>query len=256
MNCSFNPTRPFVVLYLLVTVVPALSQVKTGDTASPRRFEVVSIKRSRPGATIQDMKIIFPPGRMEAVNITLSELLSSFSGFSGKVEGGPKWVESDRYDVIAKADGEFTSSGRGPMLMALLEDRFKLVIHHESKDEPGIALAKGKQPPDVKPAKDGERVVGRVVRSDDHRQVVFRNTGMPQFASYLRAMLGVPVVDRTGMTGSYDFSLDPDSFASASGEAFRDRVRPAVEALGFKLEPARVARDITIIDHVELPSEN
>lgn len=253
MNCNAHRPRPFAVLWLLAAVVPAPSQT---NASSSRRFEVVSIKRSRPGATIQDMRIIFPPGRMEAVNITLNELLSSFSGFSGKVEGGPKWAESDRYDVIAKADGEFTSSDRGPMLTALLEDRFKLAIHHESKDEPGIALAKGKQQPDVTPAKDGERIVGRVDRVDDRRQVVFRNTGMTRFASYLRAMLGVPVLDRTGMLGNYDFTLDPDSFASAPEEAFRDRVRPAVEALGFKLEPVRVPRDITIIDRVERPTEN
>jgi uncharacterized protein (TIGR03435 family) len=59
------------------------------------------------------------------------------------------------------------------------------------------------------------------------------------------------------MVGNYDFSLDPaDSFASTPGEAFRDRVRSAVEALGFKLEPLNVTRDIVIIDHVERPTEN
>jgi uncharacterized protein (TIGR03435 family) len=244
--------RRFAVLCLLATAVPALSQTKTGSAPS-RQFEVVSIKPSRPGAVMQDMRIRFPPGRMEAVNITLSELLSSFSGFLGKVEGGPKWVESDRYDIIAKADGEITTSERGPMLLALLEERFKLAVHHESKDEAGVALTTGKRPPEVKPASPGEHTLGRL---DERRQVIFRNVPMSEFASYLHGMWGIQVVNRTGMAGNHDFLLDPDSFATASGEAFRDRVRSAVEALGFKLEPMRVSRDITIIDHVDRPTEN
>jgi uncharacterized protein (TIGR03435 family) len=226
--------------------------MKTGS-ASSRLFEVASIKLSRPRAVIQDMRITFPPSRMEAVNVTLSELLASFSGFQGKVEGGPKWAASDRYDISAKADGEITLLERGPMVLALLEERFKLAVHHEAKDEQGIALTTGKHPPEVKPANGGEQTFGRL---DERRQVIFRNVGMSQFASYLHGMWGVPVVTQTGMIGNYDFFLDPDSFASTSGEAFRDRVRSAVEAVGFKLEPVKVSRDITIIDHAERPTEN
>jgi uncharacterized protein (TIGR03435 family) len=190
---------------------------------------------------------------MEPVNITLREMLLSLSGFSGVVEGGPKWVESDRYDIVAKAEGEFAAAKRGAMLMALLADRFKLAVHHETKEEPGLALAKGKQPPNVKPAADGEQISGRL---DDHQQVVFRKVTMVQFASYLHGMRGIPVADHTGMTGSYDFSLDPVSFADVPGETFWDRLRPAVEALGFRLEPVKVTREITIIDHVERQTEN
>jgi uncharacterized protein (TIGR03435 family) len=119
------------------------------------------------------------------------------------------------------------------MLMALLENRFQLGVHHESKEELGMALTKGKQEPDLKSAKDGEQVLGRL---DEHRQVIFRNVRISDFASYLRGMSGTPVTDRSGMAGKYDFSLDPDSFATTPGEPFRDRIRSAVEALGFKLE--------------------
>jgi uncharacterized protein (TIGR03435 family) len=239
---------------LISTVLPARALLLLFLLpAAPRQFDVVSIKPSKPDATMQDMRITFPPGRMEAVNITLSELLLSFSGFSGKVEGGPKWVTSERYDVIAKADGEIKGDERGPMLMALLEDRFRLAVHHESREQSGLALTKGKQEPDVKPAKEGEQVFGRL---DERRQVIFRNVRMSDLASYLRGMLSTPVTDRTGMAGRYDFSLDPDSFADTPDEPFRDRIRSAVAALGFKLEPQKVTRDITVIDNAERPTEN
>jgi uncharacterized protein (TIGR03435 family) len=215
-----------------------------------RSFEAVSIQPSRPGAAVQDMRIEFPPGRMEARNITLSELLGAFSGFSGRVEGGPNWVRSDRFDVIAKADGAIAPEERGPMLMAVLEDRFRLAAHHESREEAGIALRAGKEMAGLKPSGGGEMVMGRL---DERRQVVFRNVPMAQFAVYLRGMLQVPVVDRTGLQGSYDFDVKPEGDA---GEAFRDRIRSGVEEFGFRLEPTRVQRDVTVIDRVERPSEN
>ncbi len=101
MTRTAHPIQAFLLLLLLAAVLPAQ---KTEGNSSTRLFDVAAIKRSKPGALIQDMRIIFPPGRMEAVNVTLKEMLLSFSGFSGKVEGGPKWVESERYDIIAKAD--------------------------------------------------------------------------------------------------------------------------------------------------------
>jgi uncharacterized protein (TIGR03435 family) len=197
------------------------------------------------------MRINLPPGRIEALNITLYELLSYL--FTGHVKGGPKWAESDRYDIVGKADGEIKPSERGPMLRALLEDRFKLAVHQEMKEETGIALTAGKRPSDVKPYQGGEQTVGRL---DEHRQVIFKNVGMPGFASYLHAMWGTAVEDRTGMAGNYDFSLDPYSFAGTPGEPFRDRIRSAVAALGFKLEPLKVTRLVTTIDHAEQPTEN
>ncbi|HXB69771.1 MAG TPA: TIGR03435 family protein [Candidatus Acidoferrales bacterium] len=242
-----------IVLFALVATVPARAQ-KSDNSPSPlRRLEVVSIKPSNPGAVLQDMRISFSPGRMEAVNITLVELLSSFSGFSGKVQGGPKWVESDRYDIIAKADGEIAPVERNPMVLALLEGRFKLAIHHESKDESGIALVKGGRTPDMEAAPEREQTA---IQMNELRQVIFKHVTMPGLAGYLRAMWSTPVVDHTGIHGAYDFSLDPGKFAVDPHDSFSDCLRPAVEELGLKFETVRVTRDITVIDHVERPSEN
>jgi uncharacterized protein (TIGR03435 family) len=231
-------------LFFLAAALPAAPQQN-------RVFDVVSIKLSKPGAPIQEQRIIiFPPGRMEAKNITLSEILLAFSGFTGIVRGGPKWAESERYDISAKADGEIKPAERDAMVIALLEDRFKVAVHHEKKEESGLALTTGKQPPDLKPAKEGETTL---ISPGERGQINFRSISMPKLANYVRDMLDVQVVDQTGMAGSYNFSIET---AGDPAEAFRDRVRSAVEALGFKLAPLKITRDVTIIDHVERPTEN
>ena len=244
MNRKPSAARLFLLLLFLAAVLPGLSQQK-------RLFDVASIRPSRPGVPIQEQRIIiFPPGRMEALNITLIEILLSFSGFTGIVRGGPKWTETDRYDISAKADGEIAPADRGPMVMAFLEDRFKLAVHHEQKEEAGFALTTGKQPPNVKPAIEGEATL---ISPGEGGQINFRNVTMVRLTYFVRDKLGAQVRDQTGMAGSYNFSLDT---AGEPGEALRDRVLSAVEVLGFRLQPLKITRDITIIDHAERPTEN
>jgi hypothetical protein len=99
---------------ILLAIAILAQSPNAAAAAAPRRFEVVSIKPSRPGATMQDMRINLPPGRIEALNITLNELLLSFSGFSGKVEGAPKWADTERYDIEAKAATEIAPANAAP----------------------------------------------------------------------------------------------------------------------------------------------
>jgi uncharacterized protein (TIGR03435 family) len=71
----------------------------------------------------------------------------------------------------------------------------------------------------------------------------------------LRSWWRAPVIDHTGLTGEFDFTLEPNAFATP-GQAFPDRLRSAVEAFGFELKPLKVIVDTTVIDHVERPTEN
>ena len=251
MNSTASPARAFRRLPLLaVAALQAYSQ----------QFEVASIKASKAGAVVQDMQISFPPGRFEAVNITLNEMLAAMSGFSGKVQGGPKWTESERYDIHAKADGDIPPGQRNQMVMGLLQDRFKLAVHRETKEAPGLALAIGKNPPQLDSAKDGEKFP---IRSGDKKQVVFQSVSMFEFVNYLGQIWQTTVIDHTGMKGKFDFSLDPYSFATVNSagsplgrESFADLLRTAVERLGFLVETQKVPLNITVIDRVERPSEN
>jgi uncharacterized protein (TIGR03435 family) len=257
MNCSAWPAR---LLLLAVAALPAASQPQAqASLNAPRQFEVASVKPSKPGAAVQDARISFPPNRFEAVSVTLNDILLSMSGFSGKVQGGPKWTESERYDIVAKADGNIAPGQRNQIVMELLEDRFKLAFHRETKEASGLALAVGKKPPNLDPSKDGEETM---IRSGDRRQVIFQSVNMFRLVNYLSQIWHTPVVDHTGVRGKFDFSLDPYSFAlepsaqsSLSRESFGDLVRAAVEQLGFKVETQKVTITITVIDHAERPSD-
>ena len=220
--------------------------------AMPRQFEVASIKPSKPGAVVRDMRIALPPGRFEAMNITLNELLLSLSGFTGEVRGASGWMTSERYDIVAKADGVIAPEERDPMVMALLKDRFRLVVHHVKEEQPALALTAGKKPPKLEQSKEGNAQA----ISGGRDRVVFRGVGMFELAGYLTQMLHTRVVDRAGMNGRSDFAITPENFVAAGSGNFGDLVRAAIKDLGFRLEQQNIPVDVIVIDHAERPSPN
>jgi uncharacterized protein (TIGR03435 family) len=167
------------------------------------QVEVASIKPSKPGTTVRDARSSFPPGRYEALNITLSEILDGMNGYTGLVEGGPKWAYSDRYDIIAKLDPVTPPNQRKQAVVAMLGDRFKLSVHKEAREQSALALTLGKKPPRLTPAKDEEAAK---ITSDAYK-AVFQGTYMIMFTNYLHQVLHTQVVDRTGMNTRFNFSL-------------------------------------------------
>ena len=230
---------------LIVAILPGALRPQTPVPPPKPQFDVASIKPSKPDARMQDMRISFRGGRFEAVNITIDELLLSMSGFSGKVQGGPKWASTDRYDVIAVSDADIAPNERNQIVMALLEDRFRLAVHHEPKEEQGLALGVGKKSPKLDPAKDGEVTS---FRADGQREI-FNGITMFGLAGYLGHLWQTTVVDRTGIKGKFDFSVDFEGIAqepSAQGPAARpgypELLRSALESFGFTVEPQKVTR--------------
>ncbi len=225
------------------------------QTATPQRtFDVVSVKPSKSDAVMQDMRITFPsPGRIEARNITLSEILLSMSGFSGRVEGGPKWAASERFDIVAKSEEEIPRNQVNSTFMAMLADRFQLVVHHEKKEETGFTLTIGKGAPHMTPAKDGEETA---IRGGEIRNSVFQAVSMATLADYLGQILRTRVIDGTGLKGKFDFLIEPDPQTPGNRVTFADYLRGGIEQLGFRLEPKKILRDVTIIDQVAHPSWN
>ncbi len=202
------------------------------------------------------------------------------------VAGAPEWVKTERYQILANVPAgtpAYTPAqfnrGAAPelqnMLQALLAERFNLKLHRETRDVPVYALGVARNGP--KPAlrkgsgemvqrPDGTRVKDNLVffqsqgPADPNVHLVVKNRPIQEFTDLLSPMMDRPVVDRTGLTGEFDFTLDYEKDPDAApgnpqlvGPGLFTAVR---EQLGLTLEPLKAPLDVLVIDHVERPSAN
>jgi len=215
-----------------------------------------------------------------------------------RIAGAPSWLMgSERYDVVAKVDEADLADWQKPdlqrtmlrtMLEAMLADRCKAVVHHESKEMPvyELVLAKGgpkfKQAEAVDPAElkrkhpSGGRVTGGGIAVQSSDGIQFYGISMAILGqTFLSTAAGRPVVDKTGLTGRYDLMLPssglppppPGAVQPQNAPPQADGLPPSPgdaesiftmlpKALGLRLVPAKDRIDTLVIDHVERPAEN
>jgi uncharacterized protein (TIGR03435 family) len=189
---------------------------------------------------------------------------------SREISGGPEWLESDHYDIVAVTPGEVrpTRDEQMAMLRNLLADRFKLAFHREQKEFSIYELEVAKGGPKLKPSTAAPDDPAQLISTVYQQRIVLpaRNATMGDLASLMqRAMLDRPVVDKTGLTGRYDFDLEwaPDEtqfggeVPAASADAPSAPLFSAIQQqLGLKLEAARGPVEALVVDKAERPSEN
>ncbi len=167
------------------------------------------------------------------------------------------------YDLAIKVSGtaEISREELRPLLQTMLADRFKLTVHKEMRDLPMSVLVVGKNGPKLKggtPDTECRSLTGPKAPTDRNYQYSMTNCGISRFVDTLGAVNGKPLVDKTGLTGTYDVNImaTPD-FRSANGDQPGDiSVSDAVEALGLKIEGQKLPMEIVVVDHAEKPSEN
>lgn len=198
-------------------------------------------------------------GLVRAVNVTLKRCISgSYEVAEDRVLGGPEWAEYDRFDITAKADQPFDNDVLNVMLQTLLADRFKLVLHRESRRGEAMVLEVAKNGPTLQPAGDG-----RSSWKDMHDHLEATKITIGEFAKILSRDLKLPVLDRTGLAGTYNFTLRWNP-AKADGldhdeaiSALRLEMSSAIaRQLRLTLKPRRMPIEMLVIDHAEKPSEN
>jgi uncharacterized protein (TIGR03435 family) len=229
---------------VFLSVAPAFVWAQTPQ------FEVASIKPSAPGA--RGPTIYNPtPEQFAVTSITAKALIAyAYDVREFQVSGGPGWVGSEEYDIVAKPEGDVRGERVLAMARNLLADRFHLSLHRESKEMPVYALAIAKGGPKLRPSSGhGPEVRG------GRGQFEARNVTMEMFAAQLAGrMLDRPVLDRTGIAGEYDITLKWEFEAGADNSS---SVAIALqEQLGLKLEAQKGAVDVLVIDRVERPSAN
>jgi uncharacterized protein (TIGR03435 family) len=246
-------------------------------------FEVGTIKRNTSGS--EAARVSGQAGRVTITNNPLRNIIRNAWGLQGfQIVGGPEWINTDRWDIVAKAEG----NPRGPemltMLQRLLADRFKLVTHRETRDMPIYALVLAKPDhtlgPELHasstdcekemtaaiargggPQRDGKVLCGmRTLNGHLEMNAV----PMPNLARNLSPIAGRSVVDKTGLTGGFDADLTWTPDASLGGPP--EAPSPASdgpslftaiqEQLGLKLDAQRGPVEVLVIDSVEWPTED
>ncbi len=270
----------------------------TGGDSSPS-FEVASIKPAKSGS--QGMFIrIQPGGRFSANGITMKSLMQEAYGVKeAQIAEAPPWFDSERFDIQAKPDEllgaeidklspEQRKDKIMQMLQALFVDRLKLKLGHESRDLSVYELVVAKngpkfhestfKPPEKLPASPPPPTKGRTpgqgIWMTGRGNLTVTYGGLDMFATVLSRIVGRIVLDKTGLTGKYDFKLQwtPDESQGpalpggppngpngappppeSSGPSLFTAIQ---EQLGLKLQSEKAPVDVLVIEHVEKPSEN
>jgi uncharacterized protein (TIGR03435 family) len=244
---------------LLVALNGALAQ------PTPQAFEVVSIKQSTEPEGSSNWHSS-PAGSLRMHNQTLKALIRiAYKVRDAQVSGGPKWLDSDRYHIDAKASGPASDSQLMILLQSLLAERFKLALHREQKPLPGYALTVAKGGVKMQRAE-----LGGPSRSNSNRgHMTATGLSMERFAQTLWGMTGSPVSDETHLSGVFNFTLDwtreedrpiipgdtPAPVAAADPSAPPNIFAALQDQLGLKLEPRKIPMEILIIDHAEKPAD-
>jgi uncharacterized protein (TIGR03435 family) len=222
---------------------------RTANT--PLMFDVASIKPSALGTQGDFITDFLSGGGYQAFGATLKNLIMQAYDINDyQVSGGPTWLDSARFDILARPDRPGTGQQIPERLRKLLVDRFQLVIQRDIKQLPVYALVIAKSGPKLQESEDGKsRMSGK------RGSLSGKGVEIPRLASRLSDRVGRPVIDKTGLTGRYNFELQwtPEGAQSDNGPSLFTALP---EQLGLRLESEKGPVEMFVIDRVERPSEN
>jgi uncharacterized protein (TIGR03435 family) len=270
------------------------------STPALPKYDVATIKPSSSSDGRRTMMMTPDGTSMHGAQVQML-LQQAFGVESDRILGAPAWVKSNQYDIEAKVPPEdapkmekLKAEQRREMLLPLLEERFNLKYHHETRELPTYALVVAKGGPKLTESKPGSPIPPRDASNANarpdgppkdpigNRGMMMMNPGRLEahgggmfFLSHaLSAVVGRTVTDKTGLTGTYDFTLQwtPDEMAmpmaGAGGEGGPPKgdmpadvggptlLTAIEEQLGLKLESQKGTVDVIVIDHIDTPSEN
>jgi len=234
------------------------------DRLLPTEFEAADVRPSKDGRRGWNA---LPDGEVDILGYTLRDLLkAAFEFKDDRVKGGPKWLDTERFDIIAKSPAAMSPHAVDVMLRTLLMERFKLATHLEDEPRPVFALVAGKGAARLQPSDGAARSECKLTIAERGREFVCRNTTMAQLVDRLpdvaQAYFIYPFVDLTKLKGAYDFTL------TWTPKGRLPRVRPSTtgaqtpagdvtvfesidQQLGLKVEERKRPVPVIVIDHVE-----
>jgi uncharacterized protein (TIGR03435 family) len=283
------------IFFGLVNATPTRAQTQSESAAAgapdfeSHGFEAASIKPHKSSGAVEMSRLLFTPYGFSVTNVTLQTLIRDvYQVQASQIAGAPNWLNSETYDVEARMDKSVAEElrkvdpmqslpERQRMLQALLADRCKLTLHRETKDLPVYALAIAENGPKLQEAKPGDTYANGIKGPNGHPggpgnirmgrgTLTGQALSMADFVRVLSDQLGRPVLDKTGLTGKYDLTLQwtPDDSQLPGLKQAEPQPPPsgssiftAIQAqLGLELESQDSPVETLVIDHVEKPSEN
>ena len=265
---------------LILTLAPLGAQPRAdappAETKSRPSFAVASVRPTNLALGQQiDMRVL-PGGTVTATSVTLKFLITVAYGVQDvQISGGPGWMETDRFDIVAKP-GENVKLEARPMLQSLLEDRFRLAVRHETKEVSAydlrVANPGAKPGPNLREMDAGDCEAAPPPQNQSNCGNFTLSPGrlsghgvtLAAATKPLSNLVGRPVVDKTGITRKFNLTLEwkPDGIAGvgdtrAASDGDGSSIFTAVrEQLGLKLDTAKEPTEMLVIERAEKPSEN
>lgn len=260
MDVPFGTTRQ-ILLVAAAVIGTAGAPYCRAQSQKATQFEVAAISPANPSRP--NMRFMFGPGgTFDGAGLTLRFLIEQAYGVrDSQISGGPNWIDIEKFDIRAKADGELfgPENFRAP-LQKLLADRFQLKVHKGSKEMKAYQLVVAKNGPKFKESTDEASKIrrGQVANGT----IEGPSITMAQLVEHLAHSLERVIADRTNLPGRYQIKLewDPSGFqdeASPSAESSRASIFSALQSqLGLKLEVHKGPVDTIVVDQASKPSTN
>jgi len=280
-----HPARRFAFNAALLLI----AALAAGLAAQPLEFEVASIKPNRSGPGPLAINTL-PGGRFTATNVTLRALIqNAYRVQASQITGGPSWLNTDRFDIVAKGDDADDANRMQQRLRTLLADRFKLVIRTETRDAPIYALTVARSDGRLGPAltrldvdcgaetaKDAQNVVKSAAPAAGTPCGIRLGMGtmtvggatLAQVAASLSTILDRTVFDRSGISGTFAATLKYTPDQATPGLAQKAQYVPTIdpngpsiftamqEQLGLKLEATKGPLDLLVVVSAQPPPAN
>jgi uncharacterized protein (TIGR03435 family) len=244
-------------------------------------FDVISVKPNH--SDFHGISLGYTPDGIRATNIPILFLLKESFGLNDdQMFGIPDWIHTEKYDVDAKVGAaevptmrNLTRDQRRQMLLQILDDRFKLTYHRETRILPEYTLVIAKGGPRLEEFKPGNDSSGQPKRGGQMKMsngiVTAEGVPIEPLSRLLADRVGRPIIDKTGLTGNYSFKLQwaddghdghdgpprgPDANAAAVESAGPSIFTALEEQLGLKLVSEKGPVQVLIVDHIEQPAAN
>ena len=250
--------------------VLAISTVGLGQTAPPApRFEVASLKPADPGARMGNLFQGGPgtpdPTRLTVTNAVLQGIITRAFGVRFDQISGPDWMNQERFDISATVPPGTTKEQANTMLLTLLVERFHLSYHTVQKEFPVYDLTVARSGPKLKESAPAGGPQGtRVMATCEGSRLTSKGRDAAGVAQVLESAVGGRVVDKTGLTGTYDIELyyTPQQIPRVMNCDGKNTDAPVVfeavqQQLGLKLDKTSAMLKVVVIDRMDrMPREN